>query len=433
MKKNKTCDVLIVGGGIVGSSIARNLAMKHPKKKIILIEKDNKLGMHNSTLNSGVIHAGLYYPKNSLRKKYCIKGNTMLTEYHKEKNIPLRHCGKLIAPKNAREIEGLMKLYKQGIENGVDLKLISAGEALKIEPNLKIKGDFPVIFSPNTKVGNPTMLIEEVQKDLNELSNVEIIFKSKPEKVIKSDKKHIVVETCNNNETIECNFFINAAGLYSDKIAKLFNFGHHYDLLPVVGTYLVDKLSTNFNENSIGLQGLHKNNLLKTLVYPIPQITGNNFLGVHTTITTDGFLKIGPTALPCLWREQHNGIKSMNIKETLDILAIYFKLLISDNRDFLFSLINKQIKNLFSHNIIKEGKSLVTIYDTLEDNLMSFRNNRERFKFKIGGIRSQIVNMNSMKLENDFIIEKKDNHMHLLNIISPGWTSALAIADDIIL
>jgi len=121
MKKNKTCDILIVGGGIVGSSIARNLAIKHPKKKIILLEKDNKLGMHNSILNSGVIHSGLYYPKNSLRKKYCVKGNILLTKYHKEKNIPLRHCGKLIAPRNAIEIEGLMKLYKQGIENGVDL------------------------------------------------------------------------------------------------------------------------------------------------------------------------------------------------------------------------------------------------------------------------------------------------------------------------
>ena len=195
----------------------------------------------------------------------------------------------------------------------------------------------------------------------------------------------------------------------------------------------MDKLSKKLNENSIGLHDLEKNNLLKTLVYPIPPITGNNFLGVHTTITTDGFLKIGPTALPCLWREQHNGIELMNIKETLDILSIYFKLLISDYRDFLFSLIKKQIKNILFHNIIKEGKSLVTIYDTLEDSLMSFRNNKERFKFEIGGIISQIVNMNSMKLENDFIIEKKDNHMHLLNIISPGWTSAMAIADDIII
>jgi len=105
--------------------------------------------------------------------------------------------------------------------------LITSGEALKIEPNLKIKGDFPVIFSPNTKVGNPSRVIEEVEKDLNNLSNVEVVLRNKPEKVIKSDKKHIVLETSNNN--IECNFFINAAGLYSDKISKLFNVGHHYD------------------------------------------------------------------------------------------------------------------------------------------------------------------------------------------------------------
>ena len=432
MKKYISCDILIVGGGIVGSSIARSIAIKCPSKKIILIEKDNEIGQHNSVLNSGVIHSGLYYPKNSLRKEYCIRGNNLLTQFHKDKNIPLRNCGKLIAPRNVNECEGIFDLYKQGRENGVELELINLNEAMKIEPNLKVNGDFPIIFSPNTKVGNPKKVMHEIEKDMRGIANLEILCNTKIEKLLKLSDNEILISTGNHRHNIECGYFINAAGLYSDKIAKMFNKGLQYELLPIIGTYLVDILSEKNKSHDIIYNDVDGTKILKTLVYPIPPIKGNNFLGVHTTITSNGTIKIGPTALPCLWREQHLGLNSLNIEEFIEIISLYIKLLKSENRNSIISLIKKQVKNLLTHNIILEGKSLVGIYDKVETNI--YRSlKHDRFKFKIGGIRSQLVNINSMKFENDFIIDKGKNHIHLLNIISPGWTSAMAIAEDIII
>jgi L-2-hydroxyglutarate oxidase LhgO len=161
-----TSEYLIIGGGIIGTSIARSLALKKPNSRIILLEKDKELGLNNSTLNSGVVHAGLYYPKTSFRAKYCIRGNKLLRDYHKDKSIPIKYCGKLIVPKNIEEADRVVGLYKQGIDSGIELDLIDNIKASVIEPSFKSSGDYPVIYSPNTCVGSPKLLIKELEKEL---------------------------------------------------------------------------------------------------------------------------------------------------------------------------------------------------------------------------------------------------------------------------
>jgi L-2-hydroxyglutarate oxidase LhgO len=136
MKKINFDDVIVIGGGIIGLSIVRSLGRRYPTKTIRLIEKEAQLGLHNSSMNSGVIHAGLYYQTNSYRAKYCVIGNKLLTEYHKENKIPLKETGKLILPRNEEEGQRLFKLYEQGKLNGVPLEIINTKQALAIEKYL---------------------------------------------------------------------------------------------------------------------------------------------------------------------------------------------------------------------------------------------------------------------------------------------------------
>ena len=120
-KKNTVCaDFLIIGGGIIGLSVARQLKKECPDTKIIIIEKEKNCGQHASGRNSGVLHAGFYYPPTSLKAKFTRLGNTMLTEYCEQHRIPLRRCGKLVVAQNEQDLHGLDILMERGMANGVE-------------------------------------------------------------------------------------------------------------------------------------------------------------------------------------------------------------------------------------------------------------------------------------------------------------------------
>src|SRR5690606_25019912 len=120
-----TCDFLIIGGGIMGLCIARELKARKSDSRIHLIEKESAPGMHASGRNSGVLHAGFYYTADSLKAKFTRDGNRLLTQYCLDKAIPINTCGKLVVARNEQELAGLDELYGRGIKNGVELKMIT--------------------------------------------------------------------------------------------------------------------------------------------------------------------------------------------------------------------------------------------------------------------------------------------------------------------
>ena len=153
-----TCDFLIIGGGIIGISLARELKKRYPDSKVILIEKENDFGLHASGRNSGVLHAGFYYTANSFKANFTRTGNQQLTKYCESKNIPINKCGKLVVAKNESELLLLDELISRAKANKVPLNSISEKEAKTIEP--RVKTFERALFSPTTSSVNPKKVVQ---------------------------------------------------------------------------------------------------------------------------------------------------------------------------------------------------------------------------------------------------------------------------------
>ena len=267
-----TCDFLVVGGGVIGINIARELRRRHSGAKVVLIEKEAQAGLHASGRNSGVLHAGFYYSADSLKAKFTRIGNQALHEYCESKKIPINKCGKLVVAKNEQELPVLDELLARGKTNGVPLEAISEAEAKEIEP--RVKTFQRALFSPSTSSVDPVQVIAEMRKDA-ESEGVE--FRTGAAYVTR--KNGAVVTTVGE---FDPGYLVNAAGLYADKIAMDYGFSEHYRILPFKGLYL-------YSNEPPGA--------LRTNIYPVPDLR-NPFLGVHFTVTAAGKAKIGPTAIP---------------------------------------------------------------------------------------------------------------------------------------
>src|SRR6184192_2887995 len=155
-----TADFLVVGGGVVGLSIAREWKRRHSDARVAVLEKEAACGLHASGRNSGVIHAGFYYSANSLKAKLTRAGNQAMSAYCEAKKIPLNRCGKLVVAKDQDDLPQLDELLRRGQANGVPLESLTEEEARRIEP--RIKTHQRAIFSPTTTSADPQRVIEEM-------------------------------------------------------------------------------------------------------------------------------------------------------------------------------------------------------------------------------------------------------------------------------
>ncbi|MBT3514562.1 MAG: L-2-hydroxyglutarate oxidase [Nitrospina sp.] len=385
-------DFLVIGGGVIGISIARELKSRNQDCSVCILEKENQFGLHASGRNSGVLHAGFYYTANSLKARFTKEGNQRLTEYCEAKNLALKKCGKLVVVQNESELVWLDELMLRAKNNGVPLELITDEESLTIEPRAKTYQK--ALFSPTTASINPTELVKSLLLDAIQEG---VQLKTNTQYIHRSCKNSIKT----SNGTFEAKYIINAAGLYADKIGRDFNFSKDYRILPFKGLYLYS------NEP----QGA-----LKTHIYPVPDLT-NPFLGVHFTITSDGRTKIGPTAIPAFWREQYKGWNNFNIPELTEIILRQAGLFLSSNFDF---------KALAFRELKKYSKPLLV---SLATKLAKGVNIKHYRQWGQAGIRAQLLNIRKKELEMDFVLEGDKQSMHILNAVSPGLTCALPFAD----
>jgi (S)-2-hydroxyglutarate dehydrogenase len=387
-------DFLVIGGGIVGLSIARELKGRFSETAVTLIEKEPACGLHASGRNSGVLHAGFYYSADSLKARFTRVGNEAMTAYCAARNIPLNKCGKLVVAKNESELAQLDELLARGVRNKVPLESITEEQAREIEP--RVKTCQRAIFSPTTSSGDPRQVIQTMEEDARR-EGISIIrgerYLKRIEGGIKTPKRQFAA-----------GHIINAAGLYADKIALDFGFSESYRILPFKGLYL-------HSDEPPGS--------LRTNIYPVPDLR-NPFLGVHFTVKSDGKAKIGPTAIPAFWREQYRSFDNFRFGEFVEILFREAGLMFSSSFDFRQLAVEELKKYSRSH--------LVALASHLASRVSAGNYRR----WGEPGIRAQLLDIKSRKLEMDFVIEGDERSTHLLNAVSPGWTCALPFASYVV-
>jgi (S)-2-hydroxyglutarate dehydrogenase len=388
-----TFDFLVVGGGVVGLAIAREIKLRDKTKSVAVLDKESELALHASGRNSGVIHAGFYYSPDSLKAKLTRQGNILLHEFLQEKNIAVKNVGKVVVTTNDKQVKVLEDLYQRGLANGVPLEILNEQELLKLEPNTKTVSK--ALWSPTTSVADPKSLVKALEADLKNLG-VKVILS---EKVLSIDKKSVNTE----KNAYSFGHLINAAGLYADKIAHKMGFGLQYDMLPFKGLYwYAPKLK----------------NLIHHHIYPVPD-PRNPFLGVHLTVTVSGEIKIGPTAIPAFWREDYGGIANFKFSELVQVLSDLPRFLVSPHHNAL-SLVASELPKYSRKYLVKQAKKLVPALEQEDFN--------QRGKV---GVRAQLFDRKAKRLEMDFVVESDSDSTHVLNAVSPAWTTSLSFAKHV--
>jgi L-2-hydroxyglutarate oxidase LhgO len=386
-------DFLIIGGGVIGLSIARQLKHLYTDSSVVILEKESACGLHASGRNSGVLHAGFYYSPDSLKAQFTRQGNERLREYCKEKNIHLNQCGKLVVAKDHTELSAMDELVKRGKANGIPLQEITEAEAKEIEP--RVKTWERALYSPTTATVDPTEVVKAMVNDAQH-EGVEIHYDSGYQ-----SRQGAMVHSA--KDSYDAGYIVNAAGLYADHIARDFGFSEHYRILPFKGLYL-------YSNEPPGT--------IRTNIYPVPDLR-NPFLGVHVTVTAQGKAKIGPTAIPAFWREQYESFGNFKLSELVDVLVRQAGLFLFSEFDF---------KRLALEEIQKYSRThLVKLATTLMDGITP-----ERYKtWGKPGIRAQLLDTKKRKLEMDFVLEGDSRSMHILNAVSPAFTCSLPFAEHV--
>jgi L-2-hydroxyglutarate oxidase len=351
-----TAEVLIVGGGIVGLTIARELIQKG-YKDIVIIDKEKDLGKHASGRNSGVLHAGIYYTPDSLKARSCLNGNFLMRTYCKTKGLPILETGKVIVTRSEKEIPTLKELYRRALANGAKVHMVNEQELSDIEPNARTVQQ--AIYSHQTAVVDPKKVILSLETDLTASGKVKFL--------------------------LNCGFL----GIKGSSTAK--------------GIY--KKLIKD------------KTHLVRGNIYPVPDIR-NPFLGIHFTRSVHGEVYLGPTAIPALGRENYGILEGINA----EAFSILF-------RDAVLFCANPKFRDV----ALSEPKKYLTLF---------FFNSASKLVKELElkdiepadkvGIRAQLVDWDKKELVVDFLVAKQGESVHILNPVSPAFTSSMDLARTIV-
>lgn len=388
----KAYDVVIAGAGIVGLTLARELA-RRKAGRILVLEKENSVGQHASGRNSGVVHAGIYYPSDSLKARFCVEGSRLLLEYVEAHKLPVLKCGKVIVAGAPEAETGLQTLWDRAQANGVKVSKLDPAELKRVEPVARTHGW--AIHSPNTAVIDSKAVLARLVEELKS-TGVEFIY---GQEVLRARPEGRILHT--RDSQFEYGFFYNTAGVNADRISHQFGVGLNYRILPFKGLYW--KATADFASKVRGL------------IYPVPDIR-MPFLGVHITKTTQNDVLFGPTAIPAFGRENYSLFGGLDLAEAPSIGRHLLRLLIENPGGFR-RYVGQELARYMPNRFLKEAQ-------TLAEGLT--KNDIGEF-YKVG-IRPQLMDVEKKTLEMDFVIKPALHSLHVLNAISPAFTSAMAFA-----
>ncbi len=262
--------IVIIGAGVVGLSIAKELSKK--TDKIIVIEKEKSFGQHTSSRNSQVIHSGVYYPPNSKKALHCINGNKLLYKFCENHNIDYQKTGKIIIAQDDTELQKILQLKENGEKNNLkNLQIYNREDLLKIEPNLKAKYG---LFVPSTGIFDSHQFMAKLEY-LSQNNGVDFLYNYEIKGI--KNKNNLIKINFTNKESITCNYLINAAGLWSENVANMAG---------------VEKYQLEYYKGDYYSSSKHRN-YFKHLIYPLPTDLS---LGIHAVLDLNGNVGFGPNA-----------------------------------------------------------------------------------------------------------------------------------------
>ncbi len=390
-------DVVIVGGGIVGAATLFKLQSRYPAFRILLLEKEKALADHQTGNNSGVIHSGIYYKPGSYKARNCVDGRRELVAFAKEHGVKHDICGKLIVATSAEELPRLEKIYNTGIANGIEgMERVDAKGIKDIEPYCEGVAAVRVGCTGIIDFRGATNKMAELALAMQPASRVSL---GETFLGIVSDDSGSVVRT--SKGSYRTRFAIFCGGLQSDRLALADGAKVKERIVGFRGDYY-----------ELTEQGKHK---VKHLIYPVPD-PRFPFLGVHFTRMTDGVIECGPNAVFTFKREGY-GKTDFDLKDTMNALSYggTWKLFFNNMSYGLAEYRRAFSKKLFLKTLQRLIPSL-----TMED-----------IEPGRAGVRAMLLGTDGAMVD-DFRIERKGNHIHVLNAPSPAATAALAIGNHIV-
>jgi len=390
-------DVVIVGGGIVGAATMYKLQARYPDLSILLLEKESALANHQTGNNSGVIHSGIYYKPGSFKAKNCVDGRRELVAFARQHGVKHEVCGKLIVATTADELPRLEKIHATGLANGIeDMQQVTAAEIKEVEPYCEGIAGLRVGCTGIIDFRAATNKMVELAIAINANSRASL-----GEAVIGVEQREGMSLVRTSKGTLHCRRMIFCGGLQSDRLAKADGAVVKERIVGFRGDYY-----------ELTEQGKHK---VKHLIYPVPD-PRFPFLGVHFTRMTDGSIECGPNAVLTFKREGY-GKTDFDLRDTMDALTYSgtWKLFMKNMGYGINEYRRAFSKKLFLRTLQRLIPSLTM--DDIEPGR--------------AGVRAMLLGTDGAMVD-DFRIETKGDHIHVLNAPSPAATAALAIGNSIV-
>ena len=385
----------VIGGGIVGLAVARELLNSIDGAHVTVFEKETAVARHQTGHNSGVVHAGLYYTPGSLKARLCRRGGELLREYVAERDIRFSECGKIVVAHTAEDVARLTGIRDRAVANGVPgVRLVDADQIKEIEPNAQ---GVCALHSPSTAIVDYPAVAESLAADVIDAGG-DVRLNQNVVGVTRRGRE-VTLSTASTTDAFD--LVITCAGLQSDRVARLSGDSVWPRIVPFFGDYyLLDEA---------------KQGLVNGLIYPVPD-PRYPFLGVHLTKHVDGRVSLGPNAFLSLGREAYvrGRWSAKDITQAVGFPG-FWRFAARNTA----AAVREARTVLSTDAFVREAQKYVPIV------------RREDVTRGPRGIRAQAMNADGT-LEDDFVITGTDRIVHLRNAPSPGATSSLAIAEHIV-
>jgi len=375
---------VVVGAGIVGLAVAHRLLLDRPHATVTVLEKENRVGGHQTGHNSGVIHSGVYYRPGSVRANLCVAGARSMVEFCREHGIPVEVTGKLIAATSEAELPRLQTLAQRAEANGVPARLVDPAAARELEPHVACLAGLHITSTGITDYGAVCEVLAKLIVDRGGEVRTGVRVTS-----IGADRVHTTAGE------VPMDTLVNCAGLHADRIARMAGVTPPVRIIPFRGEYFT----------------IRRADLVRGLIYPVPD-PDLPFLGVHLTRTVDGHLHAGPNAVLALAREGYRW-RRINLRDLAETARYPGMWRLA--RRHLGTGVDEVRRSLSRRRFAASLARLVP--DVTTEDLVPAP----------AGVRAQAVGRDGALMD-DFLLVRHERQLHVLNAPSPAATSSLEIA-----